>query len=54
MTEEKEQIAVYKITFDGTYYYDTQVPHDCEEGTIVEGVMLDKEYYENLPEFQGF
>lgn len=51
---EDRMICVYKITFDGTSYYDTQIPFDCEEGTIVEGVILDKEYYENLPEFQGF
>ena len=54
MTEEKELIKVFKISYDGAYYYDTQLPVEYEEGTIIENVILYKEYYENLPEFQGF
>jgi hypothetical protein len=54
ISNEQEKIAVYKITFDEAFYYDTQFPFDPEVGTIVEGVILDREYYESLPEFQGF
>lgn len=49
-----ELIKVYKISFDNAYYYDVDFPFEPEVGTIVEVVMIDKDFYENLPEFQGF
>lgn len=50
----KEQIQAYKISYDGAHYYDLDFPLEAEIGTIVEFVLIDKEYYESLPEFQGF
>ncbi len=49
-----EKIVVYKISYDGAYYYDINLPPEVEVGTIIECVLIDKEYYESFPEFQGF
>ena len=49
-------IKVYKISYDGAYYFDKYLPdlEDLEIGTIISIEEMHKECYEQLPEFQGF
>lgn len=49
-------IEVYKVEYDGEYFYDTVCPdeNELEEGTTIKKVNIHKEIYEQLPEFSGF
>lgn len=49
-------IDVWKVSFDGSYYYTDREPGDDElwGEEVVTKEKMHREIYEELPEFQGF
>lgn len=56
INKKTKMIDVWKIEYDGTYYFDRNEPDplDFEEGTVFTKEEMKEEIFENLPVFTGF
>ena len=51
---EDSLIDVWKVNFEGDYYYTDREPESLEDGETVTKTMMHMEVYEQLPEHPGF